>query len=87
MYRLAVESLLGLRREGARLRLVPCLPADWQGFKLRYRYFDTVYRIAVLRARGDAGGKSGVTVDGVEQQDPVIPLFDDRREHSVEVRV
>ena len=62
---------------------MPCLPAHWQGFKLRYRYFDTVYRIAVLRA----GGKSGVTVDGVEQQDPVIPLFDDRREHSVEVRL
>jgi cellobiose phosphorylase len=27
MYRLAVESLLSLRREGDKLRLVPCLPA------------------------------------------------------------
>jgi hypothetical protein len=26
-------------------------------------------------------------VDGVEQHDPVIPLVDDRWEHSVEVRV
>ena len=87
MYRLAVESLLGLRREGARLRLVPCLPADWQGFRLRYRYRDTVYRIAVLGARDGAGGRSGVTVDGVEQQDLAIALVDDRREHSVEVRL
>jgi cellobiose phosphorylase len=87
MYRLAVESLLGLRREGAKLRLVPCLPADWPGFKLRYRYCDTVYRIAVRCAGCGAGGKSGVTVDGVEQQDLAIPLVDDRREHSVEVRL
>ena len=28
-----------------------------------------------------------VTVDGVERQDKVIPLVDDRQEHSVEVRI
>src|ERR1041384_5720620 len=32
MYRLALESLLGLSREGARLRVAPCLPAGWPGF-------------------------------------------------------
>jgi cellobiose phosphorylase len=77
MYRLAVESLLGLRLEGDKLRLAPCLPADWPGFKLRYRYRDTVYRIAVVR---DESGS-------VEQSDHVIALVDDRREHLVEVRI
>ena len=86
MYRLAVESLLGLRREGDKLRLVPRLPATWPGFKLRYRYRDTVYRIAVLSAR-DGSSKSSVAVDGVEQLDHAISLVDDRREHSVEVRI
>src|SRR5512134_427222 len=73
MYRLAVESLLGLRREGDQLRLVPCLPASWPGFKLRYRYRDTVYHITVVR---DESGS-------VEH---VIPLVDDRQGHLVEVR-
>ena len=77
MYRLAVESLLGLRLEGDKLRLAPCLPADWPGFKLRYRYRDTIYRIAVVR---DESGS-------VEQSDPVIALVDDRREHQVEVKI
>ncbi len=84
MYRLAVESLLGLRREGDRLRLAPCLPAHWPGFKLRYRYGDTVYRIAVVR---NASGSSSVTVDGVEQPDHKISLVDDHREHVVAVSV
>jgi cyclic beta-1,2-glucan synthetase len=86
MYRLAVESLLGLRREAGKLRLVPCLPANWPGFKLRYRYRDTVYRIAVVSA-SDGSGKSSVTLDGVEQSDDAISLVDDRREHLVEVRI
>jgi len=74
MYRLAVESLLGLAREGARLRIAPCLPASWPGFKLRYRYGETIYRIEVVR---DESG-------GVEQ---VIDLVDDRREHLVQVKL
>ncbi len=86
MYRLMVESLLGLRREADKLRLVPCLPADWPGFKLRYRYGETIYRIAVLKAGSDRGGMQ-VTVDGVAQPDRAITLVDDGQEHSVEMRI
>ena len=86
MYRLIVESLLGLRLEVDKLHVAPCLPADWEGFKVHYRYRETVYHIAVMQT---GKGKSGasVTVDGVKQPDKAIPLIDDRREHSVEVRI
>jgi len=77
-----VESLLGLRREGEKLRIAPCLPDSWPGFKLRYRYGDTVYRIVVLRT-----GNPGLTMDGVEQSERAMRLVDDQREHSVEVRI
>jgi cellobiose phosphorylase len=86
MYRLIVESILGLRLEVDKLRFAPCLPADWEAFKLHYRYRETFYHIAVLQTRAGNGGMS-VTVDGVEQHDKAIPLVDDRREHSVEVRI
>jgi cyclic beta-1,2-glucan synthetase len=86
MYRLVLESLLGLRREGDKLRLAPCLPADWQGFTLRYRYGETVYRIAVA-ANSDDGGAARVVVDGVEQPDQAISLVDDQQEHAVEIRL
>ena len=86
MYRLIVESLLGLRLEADKLRFAPCLPVDWKMFKVHYRYRETVYHIDVLQTR-DANGGSVVTVDGVERHDKVIPLIDDRQEHSVEVRI
>ena len=86
MYQLIVESLLGLRLEVDKLRFVPCLPADWEAFKVHYRYRETVYHIAVLQMRaGD--GEMSVTVDGIEQHVKAIPLVDDRQEHSVEVRI
>jgi cellobiose phosphorylase len=86
MYRLVVESLLGVRLEAERLRLVPCLPATWEGFKVHYRYRETLYHIDVRQLRDD-GGATSVTVDGVEQSDQAIPLLDDCQEHSVEVTI
>jgi len=86
MYRLIVESLLGLRLEAGTLRFAPCLPADWKGFTVHYRYRETVYHIAVLQTVCGNGGM-GVTLDGVEQDDKAILLVDDRQEHSVAVRV
>ena len=86
MYRLIVESLLGLRLEVDKLRFEPCLPADWESFKVHYRYRETLYHITV-RQTPAGSGETSVTVDGVKQHDKAIPLVDDRQEHSVEVRI
>ncbi len=74
MYRLIVESLLGVQLEttpsGAFLRIAPCLPDDWPGFTLDYRYSDTVYRVRVER-----GDTQGVNIDGERRDDFAIPLI------------
>ena len=85
MYRLIVESLLGLQRRGDILRLAPRLPADWPEVALHYRYGNTVYHIRV-RQDADAGALNALSVDGVVQADGVIHLLDDHAEHTVEFR-
>jgi cellobiose phosphorylase len=85
MYRLIVESLLGVVREGETLRLVPCLPAEWSACKLHYRYRRSVYHISVTQV--DAASASVLEVDGVVRRDGVIALLDDAREHWVELAV
>ena len=82
MYRLVTESLLGLRLEGTRLRIEPCVPAAWDGFKIHYRYRETLYHISVL----PKSAEPSVTLDGVVQPDMAIPLVDDSREHMVQVK-
>jgi cyclic beta-1,2-glucan synthetase len=86
MYRLILESLLGLRLEVNKVHFAPCLPADWKEFTVHYRYRETIYHILVSKADA-AGGQASVTVDGVEQQENAISLVDDRQEHSAEVRI
>jgi cellobiose phosphorylase len=86
MYRLLLESLLGVRLEVDKLRFVPCLPEAWTGFTLDYRYRETVYRITLTQAPAGAAG-AGVTVDGIGQAGDFIALVDDRQDHVAEVRV
>lgn len=83
MYRLIVESLLGMQRNGTSLRLQPVLPADWPGFSLDYRFGATLYRIEVQQ-QADAAPSlqlDGMLIDGVE-----IALVDDGCEHRINVR-
>jgi cellobiose phosphorylase len=86
MYRLIVESILGLRREVDKLYCEPCIPADWASFKLNYRYRESVYHIRVCQTH-EAEGVTKLMVDGIERRDLVIPLLDDRQRHEVDLRI
>jgi cellobiose phosphorylase len=86
MYRLILESLLGVKLEAGKLRVAPCIPGDWQQYKVHYRFGEAVYHIAVSQTHGGNSGLS-VTVDGVEQSDLAVTLIDDHREHEVDIRV
>jgi cellobiose phosphorylase len=80
MYRLIIESLLGLQlEEGRQLRLTPHLPENWDGFTLDYRYKETLYQIVVNR--GSVG--DSIMLDGVLLDRNIIPLLDDRKIHHV----
>jgi cyclic beta-1,2-glucan synthetase len=86
MYRLILESLLGLNLEVDRLRFAPCLPKDWKTFKISYRFRETFYQITF---RNNGGGKivKSLTADGVDQPSGILLLNDDHREHVVEVEI
>jgi hypothetical protein len=66
MYQAGVEWILGIRREGGRLRLEPRIPAGWPGFRAEYRFGGSVYAIEVRNRRAGGGGgvEPGLTIDG-----------------------
>ncbi|WP_410505727.1 GH36-type glycosyl hydrolase domain-containing protein, partial [Janthinobacterium sp.] len=84
MYRLIVESLLGVDLAAGTLTLAPLLPAGWDGFTLRYRHGDSVYAIAVTVVEA---ALAGLTLDGAAQAGNSIALRDDGREHAVALRL
>ena len=87
MYRLLIETLLGVNLEGDQLRLAPRLPKAWTTYKIHYRYRQTVYHITITRLAADSAGANRLILDGQEIPGKTIPLQNDRREHSVEMRV
>jgi cellobiose phosphorylase len=84
MYRLIVESLLGLALEKGRLRFAPCLPPDWTALTIHYRYGSTMYEISI---RQEGTGATAVTLNGVAQPDGSVPLVDDHLQHRVVIVV
>jgi cyclic beta-1,2-glucan synthetase len=85
MYRMLVETLLGVNLAGETLHLNPRLPSDWSTMKIHYRFRQTVYHITYTRW-GEGGPLPSPTLDGQALPSPSIPLQDDHREHFVELR-
>ncbi|MGB4207111.1 MAG: glycosyl hydrolase family 65 protein, partial [Smithellaceae bacterium] len=86
MYRLILESLLGMSINTGRMSFAPCLPADWKEFKIRYMFRQTLYLITV-RQTNDTVEEVSVTLDGFARPDKTIQLVDDHQEHLVEVKI
>lgn len=84
MYRLILEYLLGLKREGDKLNFAPCLPPEWDGFSVRYRYKTSTYNIDLRRSRKEKQ-EICVIIDGKEQENKTVLLVDDGSEHKVDV--
>jgi cyclic beta-1,2-glucan synthetase len=66
MYRAGVEWILGFRLRGATLYLDPCIPRDWPGFGITFRYHAARYEVEVENPGGIMRGVQRVEVDGEE---------------------
>jgi len=86
MYRLVVESLLGLKLSADRLQITPCLPPHWSEFQIHYRYRETFYHISI-ESSGDVSQVERITLDGGELTDDFVTLVDDGRDHAVVVQI
>jgi cyclic beta-1,2-glucan synthetase len=65
MYRAGVEGILGIRRQGDRLLVDPCIPAAWPGFAATVRLAGAVCRIEVRAAGSGGDGEPHAELDGV----------------------
>jgi cyclic beta-1,2-glucan synthetase len=89
MYRLILESLLGLSLEVNRLRIAPLIPRAWPAFDIHYRHGQAGYHLHIENL-GAASGRhdvTRVTCDGIDQPDRTVPLVDDGQQHRVDVEL
>jgi cellobiose phosphorylase len=84
MYRLVLESLLGVQLLIDRLYFKPCVPEEWAGFTVNYRYRSTIYSLQFIKSL-TADQKGSLLVGGVLQREKSLLLIDDTLDHKVEV--
>jgi cellobiose phosphorylase len=87
MYRLGIEAILGVRREGDHLHIDPRIPKEWQYYELSYRYKEAVYTVKVDISNNLKKGLKEVLLDGQLMADGRIPLSNEKREYQVLVRL
>ncbi|MFZ3372286.1 MAG: glucoamylase family protein [Desulfitobacteriaceae bacterium] len=85
MYQTGIEGILGFNLSGNKLTFGPCIPKNWPGYRVEYRYKSTQYIFEVRNPQGKMTGVEKVTCDGRDVEDRVILLEDDGVAHSVEV--
>ncbi len=85
MYRVGLEAILGVSRAGNSLKINPCIPKDWSGFQLTYRFGAASYQISVENPHGVSQGVQQVLLDGKILADHEIPLSKDDGRHEVRV--
>lgn len=83
MYRVAVESILGIQIRGDRLLVSPCIPADWPEYEVVLRRGETSWRIRVENPRGLERGDVEISFDGEPLPGGEVLLREDEEEHLV----
>jgi cyclic beta-1,2-glucan synthetase len=83
MCRAGLESILGLRRQGATFIIDPCIPASWLGYEITWRFRSTRYEINVSNPSHRTHGVAETKLDDIVVDASAIPLVDDGGIHRV----
>ncbi|MBC7540511.1 MAG: phosphorylase [Bacteriovorax sp.] len=89
MYTTGIESILGFKLTGNKLKIDPRIHPEWKSYKITYRHLKTTYEIEVNNPLGLAFGVSKMSLDGkaVDEDKAFIELVDDGALHKVTVEL
>jgi cellobiose phosphorylase len=79
------QYILGIRPDYDGLVIDPCIPDDWQGFKVTRQFRGATYHIRVTSPNGKMKGVKEIVVDGITLPSNLIPRHSDSKEHDVKV--
>jgi cellobiose phosphorylase len=85
MYQLIINLFIGLKREGNSLRFAPCIPEEWDGFDVTYRFLTTIYSIRLTQSKGEKIME--VFENDKKLDDGIITLINDEKIHEIRIEL
>ena len=84
LYRAGLEWMLGFRVRGQMLFIDPCIPRNWPGYSIEFRYHSAIYKITVENPLSVSCGIASTSLDGKILSDSAnVPLADDGATHEI----
>ncbi len=85
MYQAGIKYILGVNPDFSGLKIDPSIPDTWSGFTVKRKFRNSVYDIIVKNPDRVSKGIKKIVVDGTEIEGNILPLFNDKKVHKVEV--
>jgi cellobiose phosphorylase len=85
MWKVSLEWILGVRAEIRGLLVDPCIPAEWESYRVVRRFRRATYEIEVLNPDHVSTGVRKVTVDGERHDSHLLPVFPAGETHRITV--
>jgi cellobiose phosphorylase len=86
-YVAATQHILGVKADFDGLRVDPCIPPEWSGFKVSRVYRGEIFEIQISNPNGVMKGVRRISMDGAEVADGILRPSGDGRSHSVLVEM
>jgi cyclic beta-1,2-glucan synthetase len=87
MYKVGIESILGLKVEENELKIEPHIPENWNEYSIRYRYGQSLYNIKIKNPNGKTSGVEKMLINGREVQEKKVKLDGTGTTYEVEIEM
>jgi cellobiose phosphorylase len=84
-YQATTKHILGIQPDYNGLKIDPCIPKKWKGFKAMRAFRNSFYEIEVKNPKHVSRGVKSIKIDGKIIKGNIAPIFNDGKEHLVEV--
>ena len=79
------QYILGVQPDYDGLKVDPCIPPDWNGFKMTRKFRGSTYEIEVSNPNHVSKGVKEVFVNGERVASNLIPLLEKGKKHAVRI--
>lgn len=79
------QYILGVRPEYDGLRVDPCIPKSWDGFKMQRKFRGATYQLIIKNPDHVSKGVKELIINGKSTDSNVIPLLEKGKIHTVEI--
>lgn len=85
LYIAGFENILGIKKEGNKICINPCIPSEWESYSISYKYKNSLYNINIYNPEHKTTGIKTVYNDNGAVATNEIEMLDDGEEHRIDL--